>query len=91
MLKNILAVITASVSLAACNADSKEPAVRLSETFKRPLTNPGRGSSPSDDHAGSPTATTPGHVGPGNPVAAEAGTTANGQQPQPSDQRPPGL
>jgi hypothetical protein len=49
MLKNILAVITASVSLAACNTPSKE---RLPQTTKLPSLNNGAGGA-SNDQPGS--------------------------------------
>ena len=74
MLKNIIAVITASMSLTGCNAGAKEPAVRLSQTVRRP-NDPGHKRSPSDDQPGSATATTPSATAPGDTAVPEAGIT----------------
>ncbi len=65
MLKNILAVITASVSLAGCNAGTTEP---ISHTVKRPVLDRGPDGGPSGDQAGPQPATVPTN-------AAQAGTT----------------
>jgi len=56
MLRYVLAVVTASVSLAGCNASS-EPAGKTSHTVKRPVMDEPTGVRTSPDQAGSPSAT----------------------------------
>ncbi len=70
MLQHILAVITASVSLAGCSTGSKEPMERLSHTVKRPVVDHRPDDNASRDHVGSQAATA--HRW----LAAQAGTTA---------------
>lgn len=77
MLKNILAVITASVSLASCETSpTNTSAGRESHIVKRPITHRDSDGSPLSDQAGS-TATTVAirtDAGHGGPTAAASAT-----------------
>ena len=79
MLRYVLAVVTASVSLAGCNASS-EQAGKASHTVKRPVMDEPPRASTSSDQGGSPSATLRDRSGiqSGTPAAGGAGPEGNG-------------